>query len=102
MDQMLAGDDIVVTDTARTIAHEILSLGLPRPARPLAALARLPVVGLLPGPIREAYGFSWTRSQERTLNLLAAATRHALPVLPSLLRYWPTARRATRRDRPAG
>ena len=102
MDQMLASDDIVVTDTARTIAHEVLSLGLPWPARSLAALARLPVVGLLPSHIREAYGFEWTRGQERTLNLLAAATRHGLPLLPPLLRYWPAARRTTRRDHPEG
>ena len=102
MSQMLASGNIVVTDTARTIEHEVLSLGLPRPARPLAALARLPVVGLLPGHIREAYGFEWTRGQERTLDALAAATRHALPLLPPLLRYWPAARRATWRDRPNG
>ena len=102
MGQMLASGDIVVTDTARMIAHEVVSLGLPWPARPLAALARLPVAGLLPGHIREAYGFGWTRGQERTLNALAAATRHGLPLLPPLLRHWPAARRATRRDRPDG
>lgn len=102
MSRMLASGNIVVTDTARTIAHEVLSLGLPRPARPLAAVARLPVVGLLPGHIREAYGFQWTRGQERTLSALAAATRHALPLLPPLLRYWPAARLAARRHRPDG
>ena len=102
MSRMLASGNIVVTDTARTIAHEVLSLGLPGPARPLAAVARLPVVGLLPGHIREAYGFQWTRGQERTLSALAAATRHALPLLPPLLRYWPAARLAARRHRPDG
>jgi uncharacterized protein (DUF2236 family) len=102
MSQMLASGNIVVTDTARTIAHEVLALGLPRPARPLAAVARLPVVGLLPDHIREAYGFQWTRGQERTLSALAAATRHALPLLPPLLRYWPAARLAARRHRPDG
>lgn len=98
MDRMLASEDIVVTSTARTVAEEVLSLGLPGPARPLATLARLPVVGLLPVSIREAYGFEWTRGQERTLNALAAVTRHGLPLLPPLLRYWPAARRATRRE----
>src|SRR5258705_10680930 len=98
MDQMLGSGDIVVTDTARAIAHEVLSLGLLRPARALAALARLPVIGLLPGHIREAYGFERTRGQERTLNLLAAVTRQGLPLLPPLLSSWPAARRATQRD----
>src|SRR6267142_1934243 len=67
-------------------------------ARPLVALARLPVVGLLPPAIRKAYGFEWTRGQERMLEGLAAATRHALPLLPPFLRWWPAARRAARRS----
>lgn len=99
MARMLASGDIVVTDTARTVAEEVLSLGLPRSARPLATLARLPVVGLLPVSIRDGYGFEWTRGQERTLNVLAATTRRGLPLLPPLLRYWPAARRAERRER---
>jgi uncharacterized protein (DUF2236 family) len=103
MERMFASGEIVVTDTARTLAAEVLSLALPRPARPLVALARLPVVGLLPPAIREAYGFEWTRGQERMLNGLAAATRHALPLLPPFLRWWPAARRAARRSRaPSG
>jgi uncharacterized protein (DUF2236 family) len=103
MDRMFASGEIVVTDTARTLAAEVLSLALPRPARPLVALARLPVVGLLPPAIRKAYGFEWTRGQERMLEGLAAATRHALPLLPPFLRWWPAARRAARRSRaPSG
>ena len=99
MERMFASGEIVVTDTARTLATEVLSLGLPRPARPLVALARLPAVGLLPPAIREAYGFAWTRGHERALATLAAATRHGLPLLPPLLRCWPAARRAARRAR---
>jgi uncharacterized protein (DUF2236 family) len=103
MERMLAGSDIVVTDTARALAGEILSLGLPRPARPIMALARLPIVGLLPPAIRDGYGFTWTQGHERALRTLAAATRLGLPLLPPLLRYWPAARRAARRDRiPSG
>jgi len=101
MDRMLASGDIAVTDTARTLAREVLSLGLPWPGRPLAGLARLLAVGLLPQPIREAYGFQWTRGQERLLTALAAATRHTLPLLPPFLRFWPVARRAARRLRIA-
>jgi uncharacterized protein (DUF2236 family) len=99
MERMLSGGDIVVTDTARAMAGEVLSFGLPRPARPLVALARLPAVGLLPPAIREGYGFAWTRGNERALSTLAAATRHGLPLLPALFRCWPAARRAARRDR---
>ena len=70
-----------------------------RERMPLLALAGLPTVGLLPASIREAYGFEWTPRQERALRLLSAATRRSLPLLPPLLRHWPAARRAARRDR---
>ncbi len=99
MERMLASDQIAVTDTARHLADEIVSRALPWPARPLLALAGLPTVGLLPASIREAYGFEWTPRQERALHLLSAATRRSLPFLPPLLRHWPAARRAARRDR---
>ena len=96
MERMLGSDQIAVTGTARRLADEIVSRGLPWPARPLLALARLPTIGLLPAPIRKAYGFEWTPRQERALQLLSAASRRSLPLLPPLLRYWPAARRAAR------
>jgi uncharacterized protein (DUF2236 family) len=100
---MLAGGEIAVTDTARLLARDIVDRPIPRPLRwaawPLVALARLPAVGLLPSPVREAYGFRWGRRQERGLDALAAAARAALPWLPSPLRHWPAAR-AARRARP--
>ena len=99
MERMLASDEIAVTDTARGLADEIVSRGLPWPARPFLALAGLPTVGLLPASMREAYGFEWTPRQERALRLLSAASRRSLPLLPSLLRQWPAARRAARRAR---
>jgi len=99
VERMLAGGDIVVTDTARVLAGEVLSFGLSRSARPLVSLARLPVVGLLPPAIRAGYGFVWTRGHERALTALATASRLGLPLLPPLLRYWPAARRAAQRDR---
>jgi uncharacterized protein (DUF2236 family) len=96
MERIIASDQIAVTGTARHLADEIVSRGLPWPARPLLALARLPTIGLLPAPIRKAYGFEWTPRQERALQLLSAASRRSLPLLPPLLRYWPAARRAAR------
>jgi uncharacterized protein (DUF2236 family) len=98
IEAMLGGGEIVVTGTARSLASEVLSLGLPGPVQPLLAAARLPVVGMLPAAIRDAYGFPWTRGHERALRIMAAASRGGLPLLPSLLRHWPSARRAARRD----
>jgi uncharacterized protein (DUF2236 family) len=98
VDHMLASGDIVVTDTARRLAADVLSLGLPPAVQALAAPARLPVVGLLPDGIRAAYGFKWARRHQRALDFMAATTRLGLPALPPILRYWPAARRAARRE----
>ena len=98
MDTMLGSGEIAVTDTARALAREVLSPGLPWPARPLLRVARLPAVGLLPAPLRESYGFEWTRREERALRALAATTRHTLPYIPPLVRWWPAAHRAARRE----
>jgi len=98
MERMLASGDIVVTDTARRLAADVLSLGLPAVVQPLIAPARLPVAGMLPASIRAAYGFAWTRRHKRALDCMAAASRLVLPALPSMLRYWPAARRAAHRE----
>src|SRR5262249_59306245 len=45
MERMLASGDIVVTDTARRLAADVLSLGLPTAVQPLIAPARLPLAG---------------------------------------------------------
>jgi uncharacterized protein (DUF2236 family) len=99
MERMLSSGEIVVTTTARSLAREVLAPGLPWPARPLLSLARLITVGLLPMPIREAYGLEWSQRRERALGLLSAAARQSLPFLPPLVRHWPAARRAARRER---
>ncbi len=98
MHRMLAGGEIAVTETARRLASDVLSLGLPAVVQPLVAPARLPVVGMLPAPLRAAYGFTWTRRHARALDLISAVSRHGLPLLPPILRYWPAARRAARRE----
>ena len=101
MERMLASGEIAVTDTARRLADEIVTRALPWPARPFLTMARLPTIGMLPESIREAYGFEWTRGQERTLGALAAVVRRGIVVAPPLLRWWPAARRARRRSSTA-
>jgi uncharacterized protein (DUF2236 family) len=97
---MLAGGDICVTDTARALAREIVTPPLPRMARPLVWLARLPVIGLLPPSIRAGYGFRWDARREAALRLSAMAVRRILPLTPSVVRHWPLARSAFRRASP--
>jgi len=102
LQRMYAGGQIAITDDARWLAREIL-----RPLRGKPALERafgpllpalywlngLPTIGLLPPPIRRAYGFSWTPLQSATLGASAWLTRRLLPLVPSVVRHWPASRR---------
>ena len=93
----LASGRIAVTDTARTLARDILYPPAYVVGRPLLALGRLPTIGLLPAEIRRGYGLAWGPAHERALRGVAALSRGLLPVLPSAVRYWPAARRARAR-----
>jgi uncharacterized protein (DUF2236 family) len=97
LEGMLASGEIHVTDTARTLAREIVSPPVPRAAWPLVWLARLPAIGLLPPAIRKEYGFSWDARREAALRLSVGTTRTLLPLVPSIARHWPAARAASRR-----
>lgn len=96
---MLASGEIAVTDTARALAREIVAPPLPRATRPLVWLMQLPTIGLLPPSIREAYGFPWDSRRERALRLSTGLMRNLLPLAPSVVRHWPVARAAFRRER---
>jgi uncharacterized protein (DUF2236 family) len=108
MEGMTASGAIQVGSTARALARELLDPPLrswPPVLWPLATVyrvalwwARLPAVGLLPGDVRAAYGFRWTRGHRLALDLLCAVSRLVVPRLPGVLRYWPAARRARRRE----
>lgn len=97
MDEMMRGGAIAVTPTARGLAHELLYPPFPRVVDPLLWLVRLTAIGLLPPAIRAAYGYRWDARRERALRLAAWAIRHTMPLMPSIARHWPVARRATRR-----
>lgn len=101
MDAMRSSGVIAVTETARDLARDIVAPPVPWIARPLVWLARLPTVGLLPPALRTAYALTWSPGRERALRLWAGLVRRLLPCLPPVLRYWPAARTASRRERDA-
>ncbi|MDI3339619.1 MAG: oxygenase MpaB family protein [Sphaerobacter sp.] len=92
LQRMEASGVIHVTDTARRLARLILWPDAPLPIRPAGIVTRLVTVGTLPPAIRAAYGLRWSARDEQALCLLAWGIRHALPVVPAPLRYWPVAR----------
>jgi uncharacterized protein (DUF2236 family) len=95
MREMLAGPTLTVGPASRLIAASLLSPPLPFGLRQIAGSTRLFTIGLLPPNIRRRYGYAWTRAHEQALRGLTAAIRAGLPVLPSLVRDFPHARRAT-------
>jgi len=91
---MLARDSIVVTDTARALAREVVAPRSAGALRPAFALLRLATTALLPPSIREAYGFPWDRRRARAFDATARGARAVIPRLPHAVRCWPTARAA--------
>ena len=85
-------EDMVATldvgDVSRRLAHEVLEL---RPAflAPALATAGWFTTGLLPPPLRRAYGLRWTTLDARLLAGLEVASRAVLPRLPLPLRRPP-------------
>lgn len=93
MDEMFASGEIVVTETARTVAQDVLSPPGLWVMGPFLWLFNLPTIGLLPTAIREAYAFRWVWWHEASLRLSAGIVRALLPFVPSTFRHWPKASR---------
>lgn len=81
---------LMVTPDARRVVNDLLHpTALPWWLRPGMPLVRLLTAGLLPAPLRTAYGLPWSRMRERrferVFGLLASVYRR----LPRRLRHWP-------------
>ena len=93
MREILGSGKLAVTDGSRALARAAL---FPRrwwlfwPAfRPV----QLITIGLLPAAVREAYGFEWTRREERALARWAAALKWLRRRMPAFVREWSSSRR---------
>jgi uncharacterized protein (DUF2236 family) len=86
---MLAGDDLHVSDQARELGVQIvLHPPVPLAARPLLELANFVTVGLLPATLRRQYRLGWDPIRGLVHRTGAEYTRRLLvPVLPERLRY---------------
>jgi uncharacterized protein (DUF2236 family) len=84
--------EIVVGDSARTLAAALLSPPLGPAAAPLFRVTRLITLGLLPAHVREAYGFAWSAQRERSFRRAVALIRRTRRLLPAVFREWPAAR----------
>lgn len=96
LERMLA-HELRVTEPARAVAAATLRPPLPLASRPLGAALGTLTAGLLPPPLRDAYGFAWGPARTRGLDASLALARRLLPLAPSPARAFPAARAADRR-----
>ncbi|MEP7040934.1 MAG: oxygenase MpaB family protein, partial [Chloroflexota bacterium] len=96
MERLILDGEVRVTPTARNLALAVL-YPTRFPPRPVWDLAHLVSMSVLPSEIRRGYGIGWSPGRERGVELLAAASRRLLPLVPDPLRHVPAARSAERR-----
>jgi uncharacterized protein (DUF2236 family) len=89
--------DLAVTDALRDVVDATLNPPLPFFTRPVVEAMNLATVGMLPPRLRDELGLPWSPRRDRLLEASRAVVRHALPLVPSMLREFPPARNARRR-----
>ena len=94
VDDMIRGDVLAVGPASREIAASILRPAVPLGLAQALRAANLFTIGLLPPPIRERYGLSWSAAHETALRALVTLARRVLPFVPQRVRLLPHARRA--------
>lgn len=88
----LESGDLAVSAAARRLAHQVVRPSLSWLAWPWSRLNRLAIVGLLPPPLREAYGLRWTGADARALARWSRACRAVATLTPARVRRWRIAR----------
>lgn len=75
---------------ALKVARELLyPSGGPRLLRLAMPLARFLTAGLLPAPVREAFGFPWSPGHARRFDRTMKGLSRVYPRLPERIRHWP-------------
>jgi uncharacterized protein (DUF2236 family) len=96
VDRWLRGGALEVTDEARRLARAVVHPSGLWLAGPLGRIHQLSAVGWLPEPLREAYGFRWTRADDAALEAWGRRLRTWSGRAPRWARRWAAARRAER------
>lgn len=92
--------DLRVTDAARSVAAAAMVPPLPGPLGPVSGVPnRLVTVGLMPPSVRDAYGFDWSRADQRRLDRFWMVARGVNRTTPGMVRRLP-AHLAVRQEKP--
>jgi len=90
-DHAIAG--LRVDATVRSVAAALLrAQNAPLALRAGMPLARFVTVALLPDALRGAFGFTWSKAQQRRFDRLMAVSTRVYRVLPTRVRRWPSRR----------
>ncbi|MDP9394320.1 MAG: DUF2236 domain-containing protein [Actinomycetota bacterium] len=80
---------LAVGPAAARISRQVLLPDPPVAPPLLRAAPAILAAGILPPPVREQYGLPWGRRERLAFRVTRHAVRHAVPLLPAGLRYWP-------------
>lgn len=83
---------IAVGGDARLLAHAVIHPRGTAALKPVNALNEVLTAGLLPQPIRDAYGFPWDVRRERTFDWIIGTLRTFRRMVPHRLARWRAAR----------
>jgi len=93
LDTQYASGIIEPCTQARVLAAALLAPSSLAIMVPVTAIVQLVGAGMLPGQLRRAYGFEWSRWKERSFRAVMATLRMARRVAPPFIAWWPEARR---------
>jgi uncharacterized protein (DUF2236 family) len=100
-DAMLESDALASTPVLHAVARSIMEPDLPLRGRPFSDAVKLATAGLMTPRWRAELGLPWSPGRERLLDASTTVLRRALPLLPSVVREFPGARKADRRVKTA-
>lgn len=92
MAERMASGEIVVCDTARRLARDILYPPFHAAYWPLSRVTRLTTMGLLDPTLRAQYGFAWRERDAASLERWTGMVRRVHANAPDRLRYWSESR----------
>jgi uncharacterized protein (DUF2236 family) len=95
MHEMIRGDTLTVGEEGSDVAEAVLWPKTPTGLRYLLVVPNFVTFDLLPPALRERYGYTWSPGLGLVAQGLAWISRTTLPLLPTILRVMPAARRVS-------
>ena len=86
VDDMIGCGRLRMSDVAQEVADLIIHRVVPARIKPIWHFVAFASVGTLDWRLRELYGFRWTSTQQRWLDMNLAVLRSSLPVIPNRFR----------------